>query len=61
MDSCRWEAGVVGSPTSNEGWATWMDYTMEFQLPTTLEDGEYLLRGEHIGIHENRESRADPP
>lgn len=27
---------------------------MEFTLPTTLEDGEYLLRGEHIGIHENR-------
>lgn len=29
---------------------------MEFTLPTTLEDGEYLLRGEHIGIHENRKA-----
>lgn len=31
-----------------------MKYTMEFTLPSTLENGEYLLRGEHIGIHENR-------
>lgn len=29
---------------------------MEFTLPSTLENGEYLLRGEHIGIHENRKS-----
>lgn len=37
-----------------------MAYTMEFTLPSTLEDGEYLLRGEHIGIHENRESTLVP-
>ncbi|KAI1811964.1 lytic polysaccharide monooxygenase [Poronia punctata] len=48
-----WESGPTGSPTTNEGWPTFGQYTMEFQLPTTLEDGEYLLRGEHIGIHEN--------
>jgi hypothetical protein len=53
-NSGSWESGVVGSPTQNEGWGTWMDYTMEFQLPSSLPDGEYLLRGEHIGIHENR-------
>jgi hypothetical protein len=48
-----WESGPVGAPNKNEGWGTWMDYTMEFNLPTSLPDGEYLLRGEHIGIHEN--------
>lgn len=49
-----WESGPTGSPTSTGGWPTYGKYTMEFTLPTTLEDGEYLLRGEHIGIHENR-------
>ncbi|KAI1088395.1 lytic polysaccharide monooxygenase [Rostrohypoxylon terebratum] len=48
-----WESGPTGSPTSTSGWPTYGKYTMEFTLPTTLEDGEYLLRGEHIGIHEN--------
>jgi len=48
-----WESGAVGSPTTNEGWGTWGAYTMEFTLPSSLPDGEYLLRGEHIGIHEN--------
>lgn len=50
-----WESGPTGSPTSTGGWPLYGKYTMEFTLPTTLEDGEYLLRGEHIGIHENRE------
>ncbi|KAI1147841.1 lytic polysaccharide monooxygenase [Nemania diffusa] len=48
-----WESGPTGSPTTTGGWPTYGKYTMEFTLPTTLEDGEYLLRGEHIGIHEN--------
>ncbi|KAI1122334.1 lytic polysaccharide monooxygenase [Nemania abortiva] len=54
-----WESGPTGSPTSTGGWPTYGKYTMEFTLPTTLEDGEYLLRGEHIGIHENREFSTD--
>ncbi|CAJ2513115.1 Uu.00g012340.m01.CDS01 [Anthostomella pinea] len=48
-----WESGPTGSPTTTGAWPTYGKYTMEFTLPTTLEDGEYLLRGEHIGIHEN--------
>jgi hypothetical protein len=48
---------VVGAANQNEGWGTWMAYTMEFTLPSSLPDGEYLLRGEHIGIHENRKYR----
>ncbi|KAH9905799.1 lytic polysaccharide monooxygenase [Xylariomycetidae sp. FL2044] len=48
-----WESGPTGSPTSTGGWPTYGKTSMEFTLPTTLEDGEYLLRGEHIGIHEN--------
>ncbi|KAJ2993390.1 hypothetical protein NUW58_g1856 [Xylaria curta] len=51
-----WESGPTGSPTSTGGWPTYGKYTMEFTLPKTIEDGEYLLRGEHIGIHENRKS-----
>ncbi|KAK5635151.1 hypothetical protein RRF57_010863 [Xylaria bambusicola] len=49
-----WESGPTGNPTSTGGWPTYGKYTMEFTLPKTIEDGEYLLRGEHIGIHENR-------
>jgi hypothetical protein len=48
-----WESGPVGAPNRNEGWGTWQKTVMEFTLPKTLENGEYLLRGEHIGIHEN--------
>lgn len=56
LKPCSWESGPVGAPNRNEGWGTWQKYTMEFTLPKTLENGEYLLRGEHIGIHENRKS-----
>jgi hypothetical protein len=48
-----WQSGAVGAPNTNEGWGTWQARTMEFTLPSSLPDGEYLLRGEHIGIHEN--------
>ncbi|VUC26582.1 unnamed protein product [Clonostachys rosea] len=48
-----WQSGPVGAPNTNEGWGTWRARTMEFNLPKSLPDGEYLLRGEHIGIHEN--------
>ncbi|KAI0179702.1 lytic polysaccharide monooxygenase [Hypoxylon sp. FL1284] len=48
-----WESGPTGSPTTTGGWPTYGKYQMEFTLPKTLEDGEYLLRAEHIGIHEN--------
>ncbi|KAI0022142.1 lytic polysaccharide monooxygenase [Xylariomycetidae sp. FL0641] len=48
-----WESGPTGNAHSTGGWPTYGKTSMEFTLPKTLEDGEYLLRGEHIGIHEN--------
>ncbi|KEY74360.1 hypothetical protein S7711_09796 [Stachybotrys chartarum IBT 7711] len=48
-----WESGPIGDPRQDENWGTWHQETMEFELPESIPDGEYLLRAEHFAVHTN--------
>ncbi|KAF5722734.1 fungal cellulose binding domain-containing protein [Fusarium mundagurra] len=32
-------------------WCSWDEDSVHFKIPSTLPDGQYLLRGEHIALH----------
>jgi len=55
-----WESGLNGpaGPGHETNWGTYNADTMEFTIPTDLPDGEYLVRPEHIAIHEGHVGKA---
>lgn len=54
-----WESGLCGgSPGNDASWCTWQKPTIEFTIPKEIEDGEYLVRAEHIGLHEGHVGKA---
>lgn len=54
-----WESGPDNGPANvDESWGTWQQDRMTFTIPTDIPDGEYLVRFEHVGIHENHVGKA---
>ncbi|KAK5174511.1 uncharacterized protein LTR77_001591 [Saxophila tyrrhenica] len=53
-----WESGLSGSASNENNWGTWQDDRIEFTIPTDTPDGEYLVRPEHIAIHEGHVGKA---
>lgn len=54
-----WESGVEGgSPSEDTAWGTWQKDRMTFTIPKDIPDGEYLVRAEHIAIHEAHVGKA---
>ncbi|PPJ53108.1 hypothetical protein CBER1_11673 [Cercospora berteroae] len=47
-----YENGVTGSPSQDTNWGTWQKDRIEFTIPAHIPDGEYLVRPEHIALHE---------
>ncbi|KAM0722245.1 hypothetical protein Q7P37_001686 [Cladosporium fusiforme] len=48
-----WESGPEGPANVDASWGTYQKDRMEFTIPDGIPDGEYLVRFEHVGIHEN--------
>lgn len=53
-----WESGLSGSASDENNWGTWQDDRIEFTIPADTPDGEYLVRPEHIAIHEGHVGKA---
>ena len=54
-----WESGPDNGPANvDTSWGTWQKDHMSFTLPKDIPDGEYLVRFEHVGIHENHVGKA---
>ena len=54
-----WESGVCrGSPGQDGNWCLWQKDRIEVALPGNIPPGEYLVRVEHIGLHEAEKGRA---
>jgi hypothetical protein len=54
-----YEGGLCGgSPGTDTSWCTWQKDRIEFTIPADIEDGEYLVRPEHIAIHEGHVGKA---
>lgn len=54
-----YESGLCGSNPGQDGsWCTWQKDRIEFTIPKTLPPGEYLVRVEHIGLHEGHVGKA---
>ncbi|ORY09132.1 glycoside hydrolase [Clohesyomyces aquaticus] len=53
-----WESGVTGSPSTDSNWGTWQKDRIEFTIPKSIPSGEYLVRAEHIAIHEGHVGKA---
>ncbi|KAM7192427.1 family 61 putative glycoside hydrolase [Naviculisporaceae sp. PSN 640] len=54
-----WESGLCRGQANTDGnWCTWAKDRMEFTIPAKTPPGEYLVRFEHIGLHEGHVSRA---
>jgi len=54
-----WESGLCGGSPGNDGsWCTWQKDRLEFQIPKNIPPGEYLVRFEHIGLHEGHVGKA---
>ncbi|CAF3467633.1 hypothetical protein SNK03_013503 [Fusarium graminearum] len=43
----------AGTPEQLRGpsWCSWDEDSVHFKIPSTLPDGQYLVRGEHIALH----------
>lgn len=49
-----WESGPENGPANvDTSWGTWQKDRMTFTIPEDIPEGEYLVRFEHVGIHEN--------
>lgn len=44
------KAGPAESLRST-AWCSWSEDSVHFKVPSTLPDGQYLIRGEHIALH----------
>lgn len=54
-----WETGLCGSRANNDGdWCSYNKDRLEFTIPEKIPEGEYLVRAEHIGLHEGFKNRA---
>ena len=54
-----YETGLCGnSPGSDNNWCSWQKDRLEFTIPEKTPPGEYLVRAEHIGLHEAFQGRA---
>jgi hypothetical protein len=54
-----WESGPENGPANvDESWGTWQKDRMEFTIPKDIPDGEYLVRFEHVAIHENHVGKS---
>ncbi|EFQ36423.1 fungal cellulose binding domain-containing protein [Colletotrichum graminicola] len=53
------ESGLCGSnPSVDTDWCTWQKDRIEFTLPAATPPGDYLVRVEHIAIHEGHVGKA---
>ena len=46
------------SPGVDSSWATWQKDRLEWTIQPNVPAGEYLVRVEHIGLHEGHQGRA---
>jgi len=54
-----WETGLCKGNAAQDGnWCTWQKDRMEFTIPAKTPPGEYLVRVEHIGLHEGHVNKA---
>lgn len=54
-----WESGPENGPANvDESWGTWQKESMSFTIPKDIPDGEYLVRFEHVAIHENHVGKS---
>ena len=55
-----WESGLCGSrsPGQDTSWCTWQKEGIEFTIPKKFPSGEWLVRAEHIAIHEGHIGKA---
>ncbi|KAK8016648.1 hypothetical protein PG993_014837 [Apiospora rasikravindrae] len=54
------ESGLCGGGKANTdaAWCTWQKDRIEYTIPKTIPPGEYLVRVEHIAIHESHVGKA---
>ncbi|TLD19701.1 hypothetical protein PspLS_09682 [Pyricularia sp. CBS 133598] len=50
-----------GSPESlrSDAWCSWDEDNVNAVIPATIPNGQYLLRGEHIGLHGAHDGQAE--
>ncbi|KAF2800374.1 lytic polysaccharide monooxygenase [Melanomma pulvis-pyrius CBS 109.77] len=54
-----YETGVCsGSPGNDGSWCSWQKDRLEWTIQKSLPSGEYLVRVEHIGLHQAHEGKA---
>jgi hypothetical protein len=54
-----WESGPDNGPANvDTSWGTWQKESMSFTIPKDLPDGEYMVRFEHVAIHENHVGKS---
>ncbi|KAF2664585.1 hypothetical protein BT63DRAFT_93205 [Microthyrium microscopicum] len=55
-----WESGLKpgGQTNHDNAWETYGKKQMEATIPATTPPGEYLVRFEHVGIHENHKNKS---
>lgn len=54
-----YEIGLCGSNPGQDGnWCTWQKDRIEYTIPPKTPPGEYLVRVEHIGLHEGHKNKA---
>ena len=54
-----WETGLCGTRANSDGsWCSYNKDRLEFTIPEKIPPGEYLVRVEHIGLHEAFKGRA---
>ncbi|KAK8099474.1 uncharacterized protein PG998_012715 [Apiospora kogelbergensis] len=54
-----YETGLCGGNAATDAsWCSWQKDRLEFTIPARIPPGEYLVRVEHIGIHEAHVGKA---
>lgn len=54
-----YETGICsGSPGNDGSWCSWQKDRLEWTIQKSLPSGEYLVRVEHIGLHQAHEGKA---
>lgn len=54
-----YETGLCGrSPGTDSNWCSYQKDRLEYTLPKNIPPGDYLVRVEHIGLHEGHQGRA---
>jgi len=54
-----YETGLCnGAPNNDAAWCSWQKDRLEYTIPAKTPPGEYLVRVEHIGLHEGHVNRA---